>query len=86
MKEKKKKERECGIEVVKKRREGEGGERETLEMGGMTENNALEESRVAISTSCVYSGGCYIGVFINKMGDENVTKMKEIRFYCILGF
>ena len=46
-----------------------GGERETLEIGGMRENSALKESRVAISTSCMCSGGFYVRVFINKMGD-----------------
>ena len=38
------------------------------------------------NASCVYSGGFYVGVFINKMGDENFTEMKEVRFYNILGF
>ena len=74
MKEGEKKERECGIEVVKNRRGGEGGERETLEMGGMTENNALEESRVAISTSCVCSGGCYIGCLSTKWETRMLQK------------
>ena len=64
----------------------EEGERKTLEMGVRRENSAIEESRVIISASCVCSGGFYVGVFINKIGDENVTKMKEVRFYSILGF
>ena len=72
-------EKECGIEVVNKRGE-KGGERETLEMGERRKNSALEESRVAISASCVCSGGFYVGVFINKMGDDNVIEIKEVGF------
>ena len=72
-------EKECGIEAVNKKGE-KGRERETLEMGERRKNSALKESRVVIFASCVCSGGFYVGVFINKMGDDNVIEMKEVGF------
>lgn len=56
-------ERECEEEVAKTGG-GERGEKETLGMGGRRENRALDISRVAISVSCVSSGGFYAGMFI----------------------